>query len=293
MESKKMIYDLIPCSYYPRTLFFPLPASPEMVIDAVKENKFNFPLIAKPDIGARGMGVRKLYNEKDLINYCQESPLDFLVQEYVCYENEVGIFYYRLPGEKHGHITGIVTKEFLSVTGNGIDSIRQLVMREKRFVLQLDALEKIYGDALDDVPAPNEIKELMPYGNHARGAKFLDDSHRATPDLVQLIDTIAHQVNGFFYGRMDIRFRDWELLCKGKDFSIIELNGAGAEPTHMYDPKHSVFFAWKEIIRHWFILFRVSRLNHKKGIPYMPFKAGRQMFRDNAVFEKKIGQMYV
>lgn len=293
MESKKQIYDLIPAAYYPRTLFFPLPASPEAVTDTVRQNHFNFPMIAKPNIGARGMGVRKLYTEEDIIAYSQESHLDFLVQEYIPYEKEVGIFYYRLPGEKKGHITGIVTKEFLGVTGNGKDSIRQLVMKEKRFILQLAALETMFGDKLENIPAAGEQLELVPYGNHARGAKFLDDSHLATPALLQLIDNIASQIDGFYYGRMDIRFKDWDSLAQGKNFSIIELNGAGSEPTHMYDPKHSLFFAWKEIIRHWIILFKVSRLNHKKGVPYMSYSNGRQMFRDNTEFEKKIGQLYV
>ena len=56
----------------------------------------------------------------------------------------------------------------------------------------------------------------------------------------------------------------------------------------MYDPKHSLFFAWKEIIRHWIILWRISRINHKKGIPYLSQKQGMQMMKDNALFEKKL-----
>ncbi|MDE3253205.1 MAG: D-alanine--D-alanine ligase, partial [Bacteroidota bacterium] len=73
------------------------------------------------------------------------------------------------------------------------------------------------------------------------------------------------------------------------DFSIIELNGAGSEPTHIYDPRHSIFFAWKEIIRHWHILLTISRQNHqKKRIPYMSFSAGWQMLRENTAYVKKL-----
>ena len=287
------IYALIPKLYYPRTLFFPVPASGKSIVKLVQEQQFSYPLIAKPDIGARGMGVRKLHADADLIAYCEETPLDFLVQEYVPYENEVGIFYYRIPGEKTGQITGIVSKEFLAVTGNGRDTIRQLIMKEKRFILQIASLEIMYGEKLKDVLVAGEELVLVPYGNHARGAKFIDVSHLCSPALLQVVDEIAQQIEGFYYGRLDIRYNNWDALCSGKEFSIIELNGAGSEPTHMYDPRHSLFFAWKEIIRHWRILLRISRANHKLGVPYMSFNEGRKMFRDNTLFEKKIAKLYV
>lgn len=293
MESKKAIYDLLPEAYYPRTQFFHFQEDPITVLSTIRNRQFQFPLIAKPNIGARGMGVRKLYTEDDVTDYTRESPLDFLVQEFVPYEHEIGIFYCRLPGELTGRVTGIVSKEFLGVTGDGQKSIRQLLMMEKRFILQLQALEVMFGSKLEDVLMPGEKRELVPYGNHARGAKFLDASCRCTPALEKKIDEIAHQIDGFYYGRFDIRFSNWVQLEKGEAFSIIELNGAGSEPTHMYDPRHSIFFAWKEIVRHWVLLFRVSRRNHRKGIPYMSYNDGRQMFRDNTSFEKKIEQLYV
>jgi hypothetical protein len=80
-------------------------------------------------------------------------------------------------------------------------------------------------------------------------------------------------------------------LSEGKDFSIIELNGAGSEPTHIYDPAHSIFFAWKEIIRHWNILYKISRLNHNfHKLPYMKFGPGIQMLRENTRHFKLVEQ---
>lgn len=293
MESKKKIYDLIPDQYYPRTIFVPLPADPRQVMQAVEKTGLKFPLIAKPDIGARGMGVRKIHTTEELADYCRESPLDFLVQEYADLPLEAGIFYCRLPNEEKGRITGIVTKEFLTVVGDGIHTIRELCKKEKRYILQLDALEKMHGNKLDLILPSGEKKELVPYGNHARGAKFIDDSFRISPALEQQLDQLLSQVKGYYFGRMDIRFRTWESLEKGLDFSIIELNGAGSEPTHIYDPQHSVFWAWREIIRHWAWCYRISQINHKNGIPYMSFREGVKMFRENARFEKTIAQLYI
>jgi hypothetical protein len=293
MESKKKIYDIIPSAFYPRTIYVELPAQPEIVANLVTEKNFRYPLIAKPDIGARGMGVRKLNHPNDLVRYCGESPLAFLVQEYADLPLEAGIFYCRLPGEKKGRITGIVTKEFLTVQGDGKHTIRQLCGLNKRFILQLAALEKMHGEKLDEVLPKGQSKELVPYGNHARGAKFIDDTQRATEALEQQIDSILKQVEGFYYGRMDIRFRSWEELEQGREFSIIELNGAGSEPTHMYDPRHSIFFAWKEIIRHWNWCYRISKINHRNGVAYLPFREGYKMLKENAQFEKTIAQLYV
>jgi hypothetical protein len=36
-----------------------------------------------------------------------------------------------------------------------------------------------------------------------------------------------------------------EELEQGINFSIVELNGAASEPTHIYDPKHSLFLHGK------------------------------------------------
>lgn len=289
MESKKEIYDLIPVQYYPQTMLFTAGTPVEQLLEQIRAAGFVFPLIAKPDIGMRGLAVAKLADEKEVCLYVQESRVDFLVQEYVPYENEIGIFYYRYPDEAAGHISGIVKKEFLAVVGDGKTPTRELLLRDPRYILQLPILEQTIQHLLAEVVPAGEKKVLVPYGNHARGALFLDDSDRADAKLVSMIDEICKQVPGFYFGRLDIRYRSWEELKQGKQFSIIELNGAGSEPTHMYDPRHSVFFAWKEIIRHWHILLRISRQNHRRGkLPYLSTTAGLQMFRENAAYVKKI-----
>lgn len=105
------------------------------------------------------------------------------------------------------------------------------------------------------------------------------------------MDKICKQIPGFFFGRLDIRYDNWEDLKKGNKFCIIEVNGAGAEPTHIYDPKHSIFFAWKEIVRHWIILWRVSMKNHRLGVPFMSTKEGLQMFREDKEWSRKLEAM--
>lgn len=285
MESKKEIYDLIPFEYYPSTLFFKASTSLNDITELVKQRRLKYPLVGKPDIGMKGMMVKKLNDEKELIDYAENSKVDFLVQEFIPYENEVGIFYYRNPGEKSGHITGIVKKEFLSVTGDGVSTVEQLLLKNKRAVLQLSTLREKEKEKLNLILQKGEEFIIVPYGNHIRGAKFLDDSSMIDEELTATIDSICQKINGFYYGRMDVRYNTWEELKEGKNFSIIELNGAGSEPTHMYDPQHSIFYAWNEIIKHWNILYKVSKENHViDKQPYMSFRSGLTMFKENSEY---------
>ncbi|CAN5566195.1 D-alanine--D-alanine ligase [soil metagenome] len=292
-ESKKEIYDIMPQQYYPATLLFrPSPDTNQLIKD-VNEKGLQYPLIAKPDIGMRGLGVKKVHDEKELLEYAGSSKVDFLVQDFVPFENEVGIFYYRYPGELNGHISGIVSKEFLTVKGDGISTTEQLLNKDPRYILQLATLQKSHAEVLNKVLGKDEEQLLVPYGNHSRGAKFVDVSNKADKKLTATIDKVCKMVPDFYFGRMDIRYNTWEELTEGKNFSIIELNGAGSEPTHMYDPRHSIFFAWKEIVRHLAILYKISKQNHKLfNMPYMKFAPGMQMLKDNAAYVKLITNQF-
>ncbi len=289
LESKKQIYDLLPDGAYPKTVFCPKGPAPQGFGVLLAEKGLVFPLMAKPDIGQRGLQVRLLRNECELLVYAARSRVDFLVQEYIDYPYEAGIFYYRLPGEAKGRISGVVGKEMLTVTGDGQSTIEALLLHEDRHVLQLSALRAAYGKDLEQVLPAGVRQTLVPYGNHSRGAKFLDWSDKVTPELEDSIDNLCRQVEGFYFGRLDIKFRDWAALSAGRHFSVIELNGAGSEPTHIYDPSHSIFFAWREIIRHLRLLYTISRANARRdGFVPMRTIAGLKMLRDYARHEKLI-----
>jgi len=288
MESKKEIYDMMPQQYYPKTIFFKGGTDVTEVLESLYKNQLSFPLIAKPDIGMKGYAVKKIDNEDGIRRFIPRYNIDFLLQEFVPYQNEVGIFYSRYPGQAMGKISGIVAKEFLEVTGDGKKTLLQLLQSDKRFVLQIESLRKEYYNSMNEVPAAGKKIQLVPYGNHARGAKFLDHSHLADEQLTELIDDFCKQVPEFWFGRLDIRYNNWNELRNGKNFSVIELNGAGSEPTHMYDPRHSLFFAWKEITRHHKILYQISRLNKRRGYPFMSWSEGQKMFRDSRSYSKKL-----
>ena len=281
MESKQKIYDIIPKKYIPRTILIQPEEGEIEIIQKVRSAGFTYPLIAKPDIGGRGRGVKKINEESELVPYLKKFPLNMLIQELVDYENELGIFYFRYPGTHKGKISGIVGKKFVEVVGDGQSTVEQLLLKDKRYILQLPNIRATIPGELGMILKNGEKQILVPYGNHARGALFLDYSHLIDPELEKIMNEICLQIPDFYYGRLDIRYESLDLLKEGKRFSIIELNGAGSEPTHMYDPKNSLFDAWREITRHWRILWKISRINHKNGVNYMSTSDGIQMFREN------------
>jgi len=265
MESKKAIYDLIPSQYYPKTVLIKEGTLLDEIEKTIVDSGIKYPLIAKPDIGLRGSGVQKINTVADLRHYAQKANFDYVVQDLIPFKNEVGIFYVRYPDQKFGKITGIVSKEFMILTGTGIATIEELIKENPRYELQLKVLRQEFGEKLQEVLPKGEKLNLVPYGNHARGAKFIDGSHWITPKLEETINEMCLQIPGFYFGRLDVMYNTIEELERGKNFSIVELNGAASEPTHIYDPKHSLFFAWKELSRHITYMYEISVANNKKG----------------------------
>ena len=279
MDSKREIYDLIPQKYYPKTDFIQEGIPFEEVIQILESSKIKLPFIVKPDIGLRGSAVKKITNLGELEDYHHKANFDYLLQDLIPFENEVGIFYVRFPNQEKGKLTGIVAKEFLIVEGDGVATIEDLLKVNPRYEFQLKALQKEYGKQLLEILPRGEKKNLVPYGNHARGAKFLDYSHLISPELTKVIDEMCIQIPEFYFGRMDVMYNTWAELEQGENFSIVELNGAASEPTHIYDPKHSLFFAWKELARHIGYMFHISVANHKRGFPYLTHKVGMEQYR--------------
>ena len=291
-ESKKEIYDLIPQQYYPKTELIMQGINFVKTEDLFKKSTIKFPCIAKPDIGLRGSAVKRITNLEELKNYHLKANFDYLIQDLIPFENEFGIFYIRFPDQKKGKITGIVAKEFLVVEGNGVDSIENLLKANPRFEFQLKTLNKELGSQLQTVLRNGEKRNLVPFGNHARGAKFIDAGDLITKKLTATFDKICQEIPQFYFGRLDVMYCNFDDLENGKNFALVEVNGAGSEPTHIYDPKHSLFFAWKELAKHITYMYKISVLNHKKGVPYLSYKLGVQQYKLHLKQSKKIVNFY-
>jgi hypothetical protein len=257
-DSKMEIYNLLPAGLYPRTVLI----QKNQLINFEKiiiEKKFKFPFIVKPDIGLRGIDVQKVNTIEELIHYGKQAKGNFLIQELIDLPNEVGLFYYRLPKEKSGKITGITIKKFLTIIGNGKDNIEQHMKKNMRFAMQISKIRNKIN--LNEIIPKQEERCLVPFGNHNRGTAFFDGKEYITDKLEFTFDNILNKIPEFYFGRLDIRFNTFEELEQGLNFTIIELNGAKSEPTHIYDTKHSFLYGQAEIFRHQIIMYEIIKRN--------------------------------
>ncbi|MCH8231476.1 MAG: hypothetical protein IIB82_02330 [Bacteroidetes bacterium] len=277
-ESKYEILMGLPVTLIPKTVIannhITLPAA----LDMMKHHNLRFPIILKPDIGERGWQVEKIANENELEAYLNANNVDILFQEYIDLPLELGILYYRFPDKKTGRITSVVKKKMLEITGNGSSTIKELMYSIPRAKLQIETFEKDQPEVLANVPASGEKIELMPIGNHCRGTTFLNANDLITKELTAVFDAVSDKIDGFYFGRFDIRCESKEALYNGK-MKIMELNGAGSEPGHIYHPGARLIDAYKSLFSHWKALFLISRMNNKRGIPYLSFVEGLRVIK--------------
>lgn len=194
-----------------------------------------------------------------------------MVQELVDLPLEFGVFYTRFPQQEKGSVTSIVMKEMLTVVGDGQSSLQTLILGKDRAKLQWNTLKEIFHARLNNVPAKGEKVELVSIGNHCLGTKFLDGSHLINTELSETFDSISKQIDGFYFGRFDLRCSSHSDLYKG-NIKIMELNGCGAEPAHIYQPGYSLRKALMVLFVHWRNIFIIARENSKRGARYTPFK---------------------
>lgn len=269
--SKFDILRRIDPQYVPETIFFPANSSLDAIEASLRCSSIMYPFIIKPDDGERGNGVEKIHHYTELQQYLRDHHADMMVQQYISSDLELGVFYYRYPDEKKGHINSVVIKGFLEVTGDGKSTLCRLIQKHLRTKGRAEYLEQKFSARLDEVLPKGETLQLEPIANHSRGTAFLNGNHLINERLVEIFDKIA-DIDGFYYGRFDIRVPNLDDLYAGNNIYVMELNGVSSEPGHIYDPQHSLRDAYKELREHFRIVLKISELNHAKGVPYRPFK---------------------
>ena len=278
-EPKREMYDLLPKEIIPQT-FNVLPSENfEDVKNRISENKIIYPLIVKPEVGGQGILFRKIDTEEQLKNYHTKVPVEYIIQEMITYPMEVSVFYYRMPDLPKGNVTGFLHKIPLQVIGDGIQTLQQLIKQHPKAHNREDELQVKHGANFNRILQPGEKYMLSYAANHNRGAQFINLQNEIDYRLVGIFDKISIKINDFFYGRYDILCASVEDLKQGKNFSILEYNGCGAEPNHFYDTGYTLMGAYKEILKHWKVLYKISRYNYKQGVKYWPLMKGLQFLR--------------
>ncbi|CAM1357254.1 D-alanine--D-alanine ligase [Tenacibaculum ascidiaceicola] len=269
-ESKYETILLVPEKHRPKSVLIKPNTDFEIVCKNIQEQKINFPLIAKPDIGFRGLLVEKIISKDALKNYLKKYTIDIIIQEFLDYENECGIFYHRNPKNDSGKISSLTLKRFLSVTGDGTSTLKELILADERAKLYIELFSKIHQDKLTEIPIKNKVIKLTAIGNHSKGTQFINGNHLISDKLTTTFDKLSKSIPGWYYGRIDLKYNTFEELEEGIDFKILEINGIIAEPTHIYDSQNYTYLkALKAIRTHWKSLFTIAITNHRNfNTPY-------------------------
>lgn len=285
-DSKHRTLQLVPDEYRPKSFLVTENDTKASIITKMEEIDVQFPIILKPDIGYRGLLVHKLDSIKELEAVLPTIKVDHIIQEYIDFQVEVGVFYYRLPDEKKGSIPSITIKEFLKVKGDGEHTLEELINQNPRAILQEEKLKVNFAERWNDVFTKGEELILEHIGNHNRGTKFVNANDLYDDDLQLVFDKLNSKMKGFYFGRFDIRTKSIEDLKAGKNIKILEVNGVGAEPTHVYDPNYKLVPAWKEMLHLWRVIFRIAEINKRSGIEYPSISEGKNRWDDYRDYKK-------
>jgi membrane protein DedA with SNARE-associated domain len=231
----------------------------------LEQRRWPYPLVFKPDAGQRGDGVRLIHDRDAAAKYLQRRSGPVIVQPYHPGPFEAGIFYYRIPGENRGRIFSITDKHFSQVVGDGQSTLEQLIWRHPRYRMQASVFLARHAADAQRVLGVGEGFRLAMAGNHCQGTMFRDGAHLITPELEQAIDQIAQSIDGFFFGRFDVRYANEERFKAGQELTVIELNGVTSESTNLYDPGWSLWWAYRTLFRQWSILLQIGSANRQRG----------------------------
>ncbi len=268
-ESKGAILDQVAAPQ--RSLIAPYicldPTDVDAAERAMEAAGLGFPVIAKPDIGCNGAGVRLLADRAALAGYLDEFPRDarLMLQRFVADEGEAGIFYIRRPGEAAGRITSLTLKYAPSVVGDGQSTLEALVRADPRAGTVPHLYLPRLGAASARVPAAGERVRLVMVGNHCKGAIFRDGRDEITAALTERMDAFARAIPEFHFGRLDVRFGSLGALRRGEGFTVIEVNGVGSEATHVWDARARLLPSWADQLYHYRAAFEIGHVQRARG----------------------------
>ena len=288
LVAKDEIYNKINPNIIPKTLVVKDAKNADSILKWLTKEQLHFPILVKPNHGLRGIGLSVIKNESQFNVFVSRIASEYLIQEFIEYKNEIGIFFTKNPKTHNVKLTSIVKKSFMEIKGNGIDSIEELVKSNKRYAMHLQTMKQDRSIDWSLVLDEEQMFTFERIGNHSRGATFLDGNDMINPQLTSVIANVLEDIDDVYYGRIDLKYSNEDDLLAGDNFKIIELNGAFSEPAHIYDPSHNLMYDWKEIIKHFNYLFKISDYLINQGVKPLKLKTGLQLISEHFKVTNKI-----
>jgi hypothetical protein len=231
----------------------------------------SLPVAAKPDRGVVGIGVRRIDSLEELNDVIEIMPCDYMLQEFCDYPLEYGIFYCRYPNREKGRVVSLTRKLIPTVIGDGQKTVRELIDLTPTIKYNKNNL-LAHAKNLNHIPAAGERHQVIDQASHTYGCIFRDNNHEITPELDAWMNAMSSKASEFYFGRFDMKLKDKDSLRTGRGVKICELNGCWSEPAHIYDDKHSLGYAIKEMFRSYRRAYKIAKLNQKRLNLKVPYK---------------------
>ena len=117
------------------------------------------------------------------------------------------------------------------------------------------------GKVIDE----GETFRLIFAASHSRGAIFRDANDEISAAMTTKVDQLMQQLPEFYYGRLDIKFRDLDSLKNGENFEIVEINCASSESLHIWDRRAKFSDAIRSLLFQYKTLFLLGAENRRRG----------------------------
>jgi hypothetical protein len=273
-EPKDEMFTALPKEYYPNTIYIKPGEDFNGLLEKIKSAGLLFPFAVKPNIGNSGLLFRKIRSVEQLQEYHALLDVDYMVQAFVNYPVELGIYYYRMPGEAKGTITGFLQKIPMFVTGNGKYTLEELVLQIPNGKKRVEDIRKHHEAFWHKVIPSGQNYQLSDAANRTQGGQFRDLSHEIDEALYQIVDGLSHAAGGWYFGRWDIMCSSVADFKQGKKFAVLEFNGVGAAPNHIYQNGYTLRAAYGEVLKCWKAMYAISRANRQKGVEPWPAMQG-------------------
>lgn len=278
--SKNEVYEQLPAWSIPITLLIDPASEFVQVKMKMQQAGLQYPVVVKPDTGMQGVLFRVIHNDEALMIYHYHVGENYILQTFVDYPEEFSVFHIRYPDNEKGKITGLITKDFLHVMGDGEKTLGQLVSIHPKAKYRIKKMEINFQSDWNKVLTAGEKFILDHAGNHVRGARFINLHHEIDQQLCDVFDKLSNETGQFYFGRYDLKCTSLQDLKNGKNIRVLEYNGAGAATIQIFDCNMSYWQALKVIVKHWDDLYKIGHINYQKGVPYWSFFKGRRFLKN-------------
>ena len=250
--------------------------------------EIDFPVIAKPEMGVAGLGIKKCNNLLELNTYMSISGnVAVRIESFVELAMEFGVMFYYYPETGTSEVS-IIEKRYPRVIGDGLSTLDELVnfATLKNQFIRRDEVKRRLVHSLNTVVEKGKVVILDYVGNASNGSSFHSINESINHNKLKkfLVEELYTQA-GICFTRMDIKANSAKDLLNG-DFIIIEHNGVKSQPLNIYIKEGTLINRYRAYKHHWRSMRLISDQQRALGHQTISFNEGiREFFRQKVKFK--------